>query len=305
MIHRGGNGTRIALLVTFTVALLNACSHTGTRGQPGGTHTAQGDGTSVCVSPKWVSPGFFFSDNILVDANIVRDRSLIAEFQWEGLVDEKAVRGVGGITQKGVLFNALSRCSDSPWEEFADAGTSVVDPFSGLRIDVTTVKDAGPSGRGWSGVRCGYRILDPQDPNRYAELSPQETPAFNFPTGVWRDGNAVFVAFGFNGSAKDGYATGNQIVALDLCEHTIVWSSDDLTANGAFIVLEDLIISGYGFTQEEDWLYLLDKATGTIVEKHPLPVAPSEMRFVTDGQEKQLLVRLYDGYARFTYRKGN
>jgi hypothetical protein len=53
--------------------------------------------------------------------------------------------------------------------------------------------------------------------------------------------------------------------------------------------------TGYGFTKEPDWLFVLDRRTGKTIQKLPLPKAPEALR----ATESRLFVRLYDGYAVF------
>ena len=57
-----------------------------------------------------------------------------------------------------------------------------------------------------------------------------------------------------------------------------------------FVVTPRYLVTGYGFTAEPDWLYLLDRKTGRIVERLALPSAPE--RITRRGG--QLIVRTYD-----------
>ena len=51
-----------------------------------------------------------------------------------------------------------------------------------------------------------------------------------------------------------------------------------------------LPLTGYGFTAEPDWLYLLDRRTGRVVERLSLPSAPEKIT----RRGKRFLVRTYD-----------
>ena len=41
-----------------------------------------------------------------------------------------------------------------------------------------------------------------------------------------------------------------------------------------FVVGEDTIICGYGFTEEDDYLYILSRHSGAVLEKRKLRTAP-------------------------------
>jgi len=73
-----------------------------------------------------------------------------------------------------------------------------------------------------------------------------------------------------NSSGLNGYLT-----AIDLETLQILWRSGPLTANAAnFIVRDDIIISAYGFTDEDDFIYLLNRGTGEVAGKVTVPTAP-------------------------------
>ena len=57
-----------------------------------------------------------------------------------------------------------------------------------------------------------------------------------------------------------------------------------------FVVTGDLIVAGYGFTREADFLYLLDRSTGRVVDRLPVPSAPELIKLRGD----LLHVRTYD-----------
>ncbi len=57
-----------------------------------------------------------------------------------------------------------------------------------------------------------------------------------------------------------------------------------------FVVSGDLIVSGYGFTAEPDFLYLLDRRTGKVLDRLAVPSAPEVIRL----RGERLFVRTYD-----------
>jgi outer membrane protein assembly factor BamB len=79
--------------------------------------------------------------------------------------------------------------------------------------------------------------------------------------------------------------------AIDLGTKKTLWRSPALVANArTFVVTGDLIVAGYGFTAEPDFLYLLDRRTGKVLHLLPVPSAPEIIK-LSDGR---LHVRTYD-----------
>lgn len=69
------------------------------------------------------------------------------------------------------------------------------------------------------------------------------------------------------------------ITAIDVDTRRILWRSPALVANArTFVVTGDLIVSGYGFTREADYLYLLDRRTGKVLDRLVVPSAPEVVK---------------------------
>lgn len=90
------------------------------------------------------------------------------------------------------------------------------------------------------------------------------------------------------------------IMALDMNDdYRVIWKSEPLTCNANnFVVEGNSIICGYGFTDEPDYLYVLDRSTGERVEAIKLKTGP-EYFYVKDYEtdsrvERRLYVRTYD-----------
>ena len=246
----------------------------------------------TCDASAWQSKGRLRP--LLRPQKVVRSDKLIVDFDLKSISPGATREGQGGILDARAL-DVFMGCSDGPDGRGIAAGTRVLDPVSGLAIEVTAVESAGKSGRGWLGSRCGLRIADPDDPSRYFEVPMGEVPAFNQPAGLVRDGDRVYLQLQFNGYAKEIKGQGNLIIAGDLCGHRLAWRSPNLVSNAPLLVLGEYLITGYGFTKEADWLFVLDRRTGKVIQKLSLPKAPEAMR----ATESQLFVRLYDGYAVF------
>jgi hypothetical protein len=81
------------------------------------------------------------------------------------------------------------------------------------------------------------------------------------------------------------------VTAIDPERPRVLWRSRALVANArTFVVTGDLIVSGYGFTAEPDFLYLLDRRTGRVLDRLPVPSAPEVIKLRGDV----LHVRTYD-----------
>ena len=81
------------------------------------------------------------------------------------------------------------------------------------------------------------------------------------------------------------------VVAVEVETGKLLWRSEMLVANGRnFLVGEDTIICGYGFTAEDDYLYILSRHSGAVLEKRKLKTGPDYFIPVDDS----LYVLTYD-----------
>jgi outer membrane protein assembly factor BamB len=81
------------------------------------------------------------------------------------------------------------------------------------------------------------------------------------------------------------------VSAIDLETRKLLWRSPALVANArTFVVSGDLLVTGYGFTAEPDFLYLLDRRTGKVLDRLAVSSAPEVIRLRGD----RLHVRTYD-----------
>lgn len=79
------------------------------------------------------------------------------------------------------------------------------------------------------------------------------------------------------------------IVAVDLCTQTIKWITKPLTCNSSFVIYDDVIFTGYGFTNEQDYVYVIDKESGDRISRILLDKAPSYFSIL----DNKLYVRTY------------
>ncbi len=110
----------------------------------------------------------------------------------------------------------------------------------------------------------------------------------------------VYVELMFNGYSSEEPNTA-YICAFDKESGEVIWKSDPLVANAEnFIVTESSVICGYGFTDEDDYLYELDIQTGETVDRIKLDKKPDV--FVRDGS--RLTVWAYDTEYEFRVAEG-
>lgn len=104
-------------------------------------------------------------------------------------------------------------------------------------------------------------------------------------------GDVLYVSSGHRTYASSSGGDNAFITAIDLRTGELLWQSQTLVANTRnFLVHDGFILTGYGFTAEPDFVYVLDGATGKTVSKHKVKSGPDFLLLKDD----QLYVRCYD-----------
>jgi hypothetical protein len=167
-------------------------------------------------------------------------------------------------------------CTDSPGGPARTSQNPVV--VSGVQIRLAGATPAGASRRGWTGNQCAFEVRAADGSGAPVVLGPEEIPPFTTVSAVVRSGSAVWLSVSFNGYTAEFPNGGNRIVAVDLCEGRIAWKSKDSMSNGGLLLLDDYLVSPYGFTSERRYVFVLDAHSGGIVQKLPVieNVCPSE-----------------------------
>lgn len=127
---------------------------------------------------------------------------------------------------------------------------------------------------------------------RPPRIAPGERQ-FVFERIVWareKDG-VLYVEHAHPTYARSSYGRNAYVTAIDLDRKRVLWRSPALVANaGTFVLVGPYLVTGYGFTAEPDYLYLLDRRSGRVVERLLLPTAPARIALRGD----RLHVRAYD-----------
>lgn len=116
-----------------------------------------------------------------------------------------------------------------------------------------------------------------------------------YPTDQWYiNGNNAYLKDGifYGASVTNGYAEPDScfMFAYDLEQDKLLWRSADQSYNSMnFVVKGDVILCGYGFTAEDDYLYQINRNTGEILERLKLKKMPDLLA----EQDGKLYVHTY------------
>ena len=129
----------------------------------------------------------------------------------------------------------------------------------------------------------------------YENISGNCLYVLEYPTDKWyiNGNNDCLLDDIFYGiSVTNGYAQPDScfMFAYDLENNKLLWRSGDQTCNTMnFIVKKDVIICGYGFTSEKDYLYQLNLHTGEVIASLELKKQPD----LLVPQDNMLYVHTY------------
>jgi hypothetical protein len=125
---------------------------------------------------------------------------------------------------------------------------------------------------------------------------PDDSPEngdFTFQQLRWAEvmDGILYVSTAHRTCAESSGGLNAYVTAIDLETLEILWRSEPLVANSeSFLILDDTIVCGYGFSAEEDFICLLSRLTGETLERIPVTSAPEY--FHRDGD--RLFVRCYN-----------
>jgi hypothetical protein len=101
--------------------------------------------------------------------------------------------------------------------------------------------------------------------------------------------------------AKSSYGLNGYLNSIDPRRRKLLWRSPAQVANAAnFVLLNDTVVTGYGYTAEADYLYALDRATGKVGGRVLLPSAPIRIArhgttLTVDTYDHRVVVRVRGG----------
>lgn len=127
----------------------------------------------------------------------------------------------------------------------------------------------------------------------YAPVTEPGARAFVYQRVVWaaEAGATLYVETAHSTYARSSGGLNAYISAIDLKTGKLKWQTGPLVANAdTFEIVGGTIVSGYGFTEEPDYLYALDRTNGKVIAWTRVPTAASYI--VRKGS--LLHVRTYD-----------
>lgn len=108
--------------------------------------------------------------------------------------------------------------------------------------------------------------------------------------------DVLYVAVSHNTYTESCPHTG-YMVAIDLNDEHVIWKSQPCMTNGrTFEIIDDTIVCGYGFTAEPDYLNLVSRLDGSLLEQIPV----KSMADYIIRKDDILYVRTY--HTNYTFR---
>ncbi len=124
------------------------------------------------------------------------------------------------------------------------------------------------------------------------EIAPGDRE-FVYQQVVWarETGGVLYVETAHSTYARSSGNRNAYVTAIDLRTKKVVWRSPALVANArTFVLTGDVLVTGYGFTAEPDYLYVLDRRTGRVLDRLAVPTGPETISL----RGNRLHVRTYD-----------
>jgi hypothetical protein len=99
------------------------------------------------------------------------------------------------------------------------------------------------------------------------------------------------VSHGHNTYARSSKGRTGYVTAINIKDNRVLWTSPALISNARnFEVIDDYLITGYGFTEEPDFLFVLRRKTGDVIQKIKLKSGPDYII----RKNNDIYVRTYD-----------
>lgn len=108
-------------------------------------------------------------------------------------------------------------------------------------------------------------------------------------------GNVLYLCNGGGSYASMARGKTGYVTAIDAGTGALLWQSDALVCNTTPTFWRDYLVTGYGFTDEPDFVRVLRLSDGSVVAKASVDTAPAEFLFAGD----RLTVRTYE--KRFVF----
>lgn len=121
--------------------------------------------------------------------------------------------------------------------------------------------------------------------------TPAGSPAYQAVVWAAEADGTLYVQTSSTAGAKDSASENAYVTAIKLASRKVLWRSPALVANARrFELYGDHVVTGYGYTEESDYLYVLDRKTGAATAQLLIPTAADHI--VRKGNV--LFIRTYD-----------
>ncbi|MCQ2975488.1 MAG: hypothetical protein MJ211_11860 [Bacteroidales bacterium] len=142
-------------------------------------------------------------------------------------------------------------------------------------------------------VKAFIKFVDPS--------TPEEDYFTNFicPTfrGYTEDGDIFYISMSHNTYSSSSKGYNSYLLAIEKATGKIKWMTKPLTCNSQFVVIDNSIVCGYGFSGEKHYMYVVDKNTGR--RSQTLLVLKTPELISIEG--KNLFVRTYSYDYKFAF----
>jgi hypothetical protein len=114
--------------------------------------------------------------------------------------------------------------------------------------------------------------------------------------------DVLYVSHGHDTYAKSSKGRTGYVTAINIKDKHVLWSSSALISNAKnFEIIEDYLITGYGFTAEPDYLFVLRRKTGELMQTIKLKSGPDYII----RKDNDIYVRAYDTDYVFRMQRKN
>jgi len=185
--------------------------------------------------------------------------------------------------------------SETPWGRLA----FFRDNGSGLRVGVYVKMGQRVDAKDEKGFSSIYDkefdyaavVLDEElKPRKVFQLAAFHPGILEMSHAVLID-DVLYFDSNYNGYASIAREKTGYLSALDLSDGRILWTTKNLVASfWGFLVHGDVVVAGYGFTAEPDYLYLIDRRCGKLLQTIRLKTAHE----ILIRRGERLYVRCYD-----------
>jgi hypothetical protein len=136
-------------------------------------------------------------------------------------------------------------------------------------------------------------LRQPPDPNpQWSQFAVQDV------TFAQVLDDTLYVCNGGGSYAKEVHGKKGFVTALDVATGQLIWRSEPLVCNATFAMAGDYLVTGYGFTDEPDNLFLLRRADGKIMQRVRLDTGPETIAL----EERRIVVEAYAHHYIFELR---